>query len=240
MSIMEWAKREVEIACNREKKCDSEDYDMEFYYGCACYRSALKAFESLCEDGHSGYSIRVTKSILDRLIDGKPLTPIEDTHDIWNVCSFGEEGVLNYQCKRMSSLFKDVYEDGHVEYHDTNRIICINRYDHSNQYHNGFVSKIVNEMFPIKMPYIPLNRPIRVYCEELLTDSKNGDFDSIGIIDICLDDTSDTEKLKTIKANRYFKENGDSFVEISPQEWAERKKKHFARLNALKNTKENM
>ena len=34
-------------------------------------------------DGHSGFSIQITKSILNRLIDGKCLTPIEDTPDIW-------------------------------------------------------------------------------------------------------------------------------------------------------------
>ena len=49
MSMLEWAKREVEIACKRENPDKKEG---EFDYGCACYESALKAFESLCEDGH--------------------------------------------------------------------------------------------------------------------------------------------------------------------------------------------
>ena len=77
MSMSEWAKREVEIACKRERG-DDENPNMSDY-GCACYESALKAFESLCEDGHSGMSIGFTKAILDRMIDGKPLTPIDDT-----------------------------------------------------------------------------------------------------------------------------------------------------------------
>lgn len=48
-----------------------------------CYKSALKAFNELCDEGHSGMSIQITKSILCRLIDGKPLTEIEDTPDVW-------------------------------------------------------------------------------------------------------------------------------------------------------------
>ena len=80
--ILDWAKREVEIACKRENPNRKEG---KFDYGCACYASALKAFESLCEDGHSGYSIRIAQSILNRLIDGMPLTPIEDTYYVWNL-----------------------------------------------------------------------------------------------------------------------------------------------------------
>ena len=56
-----------------------------------------------------------TKSILNRLIDGKCLTPIEDTPDIWSditsECNW-KEGYQEYQCKRMSSLFKEVAPDG--------------------------------------------------------------------------------------------------------------------------------
>lgn len=76
MSLLEWAKKEVEIASKRERGNNPED---KWDYGVACYESALKAFESLLGDGHSGMSIGFTKNILNRLIDGKPLTPIEDT-----------------------------------------------------------------------------------------------------------------------------------------------------------------
>ena len=60
--ILEWAKKEVEIACKRENPNRKKG---EFDYGCACYESALKAFESLTEDNHSGYSIGITKNILN-------------------------------------------------------------------------------------------------------------------------------------------------------------------------------
>ena len=75
MSMQEWAKKEIEIACARERGDNPED---EWDYGVACYKGALEAFEVLCGQGHSGYSICFTKQILNRLIDGKPLTPIEE------------------------------------------------------------------------------------------------------------------------------------------------------------------
>ena len=175
MSMTEWAKREVEIASKRER---GDKPESEWDYGCACYDSALKAFESLCGDGHSGFSIGITKGILNRLIDGKPLTPIEDIEDVWNVCSRGENGgVVTYQCKRMSSLFKDVYPDGTVKYHDNDRYYCIKWDDPNLCWHNGFIGKIYSEMFPLTMPYMPSNKADVIVCDELLTDRKNGDFD---------------------------------------------------------------
>ena len=95
MSMLDWAKNEVAIASNREK-CNAKDGEWD--YGVACYESALKAFKSLCGDDHSGLSIGITKNILNRLIDGKPLTPIEDTEDIWNLTHTDEKG-KHYQCK---------------------------------------------------------------------------------------------------------------------------------------------
>ena len=54
MSLLEWAKNEVEIASKIERGDNPED---EFDYGCACYAGALEAFEVLCKQGHSGMSI---------------------------------------------------------------------------------------------------------------------------------------------------------------------------------------
>lgn len=64
MNMTDWAKREIEIACARERGDKNTD---EWDYGCACYESAYKAFQSLVEDEHSGMSIRLTQNILNRL-----------------------------------------------------------------------------------------------------------------------------------------------------------------------------
>lgn len=222
MSMKEWAKREVEFACKRENPNRKEG---EFDYGCACYESALKAFNCLTEDGHSGFSIGITKHILNRLIDGKPLTPIEDTEDVWKYSFDKEDGIKVYQCKRMSSFFKSVYPDGKVEYSDVNRSYCINLSNPNASYHNGLVTRVINEIYPIKMPYIPLDKEIKVVCEEFLTDRRNGDFDTIGVL-YCI--TTEGKR----KINRFFKEGEKGFIEINKEEYEERRKIDVKAKNA--------
>ena len=226
MNILDWAKREVEIACKKE---NSERKEGEFDYGCACYESALKAFESLCGDGHSGFSIKMTQSILNRLIDRKPLTPIEDTPDIWNLnqmSSIGKEFEV-YQCKRMSTLFKYVYQDGTIKYSNDDCCYCVDINNPNNTYWNGMVHKIIDEMIPIKMPYMP-GKPIKVYCEDFLTDPKNGDFDTVGIFYAVKETDGQQER---IEINRFFKElkedETDSWTEITEEEYKTRKEKRY-------------
>ena len=122
---LDWAEREVAIACETE---NPNKKDRKFDYGCACYESALKAFKVLCNDDHSGFSMKITQSILNRLINGQPLSPIEDTNDVWEkVAQDKDMGYWTYQCKRMSSLFKYVYTNGTVKYIDIDRLKLISR-----------------------------------------------------------------------------------------------------------------
>ena len=222
MSMLEWAKREVEIACKRENPDKKEG---EFDYGCACYESALKVFESLCEDGHSGMSIGFTKNILNRLIDGKPLTPIEDTDDVWSKRHRSKDlPYVTFQCKRMSSLFKMIYNDGHVEYTDVDRYYCKDIDNPIVSYTSGLVTRIVDEMFPITMPYSP-GPSIIVFCEDFLTDRNNGDYDTKAILYALKYDENGDQK--RIEINRFFRVSvGDetgSWTEISKEEYEERK-----------------
>ena len=222
MSMIDWAKNEVGIACKREiENCTGDGAD----YGCGCYKSALKAYQGLCEDGHSGLSISITQGILNRLISGKPLTPIEDTEDMWNICNSGEsdDSILIYQCKRMYSLFKYLYPDGKVKYSDVDRCCCVNKDDSNISWNNSFIRSIYDEMFHITMPYMPSNRTDIIICDELLTDRKNGDFDTISILYI---KRANGQK---VDVNRYFKESGKSFEEISETEWYGRFQLHAMR-----------
>lgn len=220
MDIITWAEQEVQIACEREKP----DRKLgEWDYGCACYESALKAYKSLAGDGHSGMSISITRQILNRMLLGKPLTPIVDTSDIWSDCRYiNRDGAEVYQCKRMSSLFKDVYPDGKITYNDTAKYTAVDINNHNLRWKNGLVSKIVHELFPVTMPYMPSNSPIEVFVEEFLTETNNGDFDTMGIM--YAKDESGTETA----IYRYFKEteNGDRpWKEIDFLEYNARKVK---------------
>ena len=106
---LDWAEREVEIACKKEKEKFNNEEGEFFNYGCACYESALKAFKILCDDGNSGLSMKITQSILNRLINGQPLTPIEDTDDIWYECHHYEKmsqkgGCICMRCPKCNNV----------------------------------------------------------------------------------------------------------------------------------------
>lgn len=194
-----WARREVEIVSKEENA-----------YVAACCQSALKAFESICEDGHSGMSISCTKNILVRLIEGKPLTPITEENADWVKIANTE-----YQSRRMSSLFKTIKSDGSIEYRDINRVV--GTYKDSNIcFYNGCICRVIDELYPITLPYYP-TKGYKVIVEEFLFDEKNGDFDTMGIISAIDPDG------KELPINKYFKEYSRSFVEISAEEYEERK-----------------
>lgn len=211
-----WAENEIRIACERERAGDGE-----WDHGVACYESALRAFKSLLKDGHSGLSIGITKGILNALIDGEPLTPIEDTEDAWNEARFFKEGCKTYQCKRMSSLFKDVYEDGRVEYTDVDRFICRDLESKFAGWHNGWVDKIVGEVYPITFPYVA--EKYRVYCREHLVDRKNGDYDTLAILYV------ENKYGETRDIYRYFAETEDGWDEICEGKWRKRVRMHEER-----------
>lgn len=121
MDMYNWAVNEINIATKNE---DS--------YGIECYNSALRAYESLCNDGHSGCSWGFTKNILIQLMEGRPLTPITDedftldNDDIHTPEDYLKDAglVSSIQCKRMSSLFKEEHIDGTITYSDNDRVSC--------------------------------------------------------------------------------------------------------------------
>lgn len=223
MSMSEWAKREIEIAIEREKKNAVEG---EWDYGVGCYNSALKAYLSLMEDGHSGMSWDITFSILNKLAKGEPLTPIEDTPDIWGEPRDNGD-YTTQQCKRMYSLFRDVDKDGNVSYHDIGSYVMVDHNDNDNRYHSGFVYKKIKHLLPpITMPYTPSKSPSEIYVENFLFDENNGDYDTMGIMDIDIYDG-----FLVTPVNRYFKEENREWVEIDVDEYNERKEVSESRKN---------
>ncbi len=217
-----WAAQEVEMACN----CENPDrVPGKFDYGCNCYESALKAYKSLENDGHSCFSVSITKQILNRIVDGKPLTPIEDKDEVWSDRIKRGNNRTTYQCKRMSSLFKDVYDDGSIKYFDVNNNVAVNIFNHKDTFSSGLAQKVIDEMFPVQMPYRPADKPYQVFMEDFLKDVKNGDFDTVGIHYVIKPNG------EQVRVDRYFKEDSKSATwnEINADEYFERK------LNAEKN-----
>lgn len=223
MSMSEWAENEVKLACKKE----NPDWDDEsFDYGCGCYQSALKAYKSLCEDGHSGFSFSITRNILIRLMKSLPLTPIEDTEDTWNETMFFNDDLsLNKnsskktQCKRMGSLFKTINEDGSISYTDVSRAYCID-VDTKDTF-NCFVENIIDDMFPITMPYYPPVNKYKVYVKDFIAKGYFGDTTDFNTRAVLYCITPEGEK---VEINRYFADSphNNRMEEITTGEYLER------------------
>lgn len=224
MSLLQWAEQECRLACKKENpdfNFDSNGFD----YGCSCYKSALKAYKSLTEDGHSGASWGFTKRILERLMDGQPLTPITDedfflnqkedmphmpSDDEW----LKEHGLKSeLQCPRMSSLFRREYLDGRIVYQDVNRDYFIDIEDPSNTFSSN--SSFLDEMFPITMPYAPVKGKYKIYTQTFLCDEKNGDFDTKGILYVI------TPEGERVEVGIYMTERNGKMERISKEEYEE-------------------
>ncbi|MCQ2209697.1 MAG: hypothetical protein MJZ34_05345 [Paludibacteraceae bacterium] len=153
--MKKWSENEVKNAIEKEFKYYDENKDgylMEYVK--SCYDSALKAYHSLCDDGHSGGSYDMSKGILIRLLEGLPLTEINDNENEWVrtplLCTNDYDG---YSHSRMYGFYKYVYKDSSVKYVDVNRVICTNQKG-VNQF-SGTLCNIIEDMFPITMPYFP-------------------------------------------------------------------------------------
>ena len=210
MTTNEWAEKEIEIVCKKENpNWNGKSFD----YGCSCYQSALKAYKSLCEDEHSGYSFGLTKNILIRLMEGLPLTPIIDDDftntepEIWESPEELKKVGLksNIQCPRMFSLFRKETLNGKITYSDVERVIFHDA-NGDGWWHSGVASRLVDEMFPITMPYYPGKEKYKVYGETFyMEDGVDKSAENVGsynLVKIYYIITPNNEK---IEVNKEFK-----------------------------------
>ncbi len=216
MNTYEWAQREIEIACENERKqCQKEpDYqEGNEDYGIMCYQAAgelLKVFE---EQGHSGYSAQLVKQIFSRLVDGKPLTPVTDEEDQWTEFAqylSVDDGIRRYQHKRMNSLFKHVDANGKVSINDIDRVKVYDK-EIDAYYRTRFIDELINEIWPIEFPY--RGEKIRVTLED--TSGEGTPYCDIMYVAKA---TKDDGTEATI--DRYFSENEDgSYAELEAYEY---------------------
>ena len=120
----------------------------------AMRKHILHMMKEFAEEGHSGFSASYAISILTRLMDFKPLSPLTGDDAEWN-----EVGEGHYQNKRRSSVFKSA--DGSC--YDINGILFWEWYKDedgkaSRIYYTGKDSRV-----PVTFPYIVPDRPIYEY-----------------------------------------------------------------------------
>ena len=172
MTTTEWAENEVRMKKEAELEASEKDGETNMgSYVAACLDSALKAYKCLSEDGHSGMSFAITRSILEDLMHDRPLSPIEDVPESWSEMTSRDPKQL--QCVRRSSLFKDIHADGTATYHDIYNDVLeeMNLCDgHISCLSSGRSSIILKHYCPealeIKFPYLPPRQPWRVRVSE--------------------------------------------------------------------------
>lgn len=104
MAMMEWAKRELDLA--GYKASDDPD-DINNWMR----NDVLKLLEMFCEQGHSGSSAKYAIKLFETLANWKPLSPLTGADDEWM-----EVGPDVWQNKRASNVFKG--EDGRAYWSD--------------------------------------------------------------------------------------------------------------------------
>ena len=114
--------------------------------------------------------------------------------------------------------------DGKVSYRDINRAYCIDIENPSDTFSSA-IDRVVDEFFPITMPYMPENGKYKVYCQTFLTDAKNGDFDTRAILYFITPDG------KRINVNRYQTEKDGKMVNITKEEYEALLEKRIDKLS---------
>ena len=201
-------KKEIELAIKRENpNWDGKTFD----YGCCIYKNALDCYEAIQpiieKAGHSGFSYSLFVNIFTRILNGKVLTPITEDDfkekyagiedDIW------EDETVVRQCVRYSALFRYIRPDGTTTYNDVDRIMGIDQ--HGLGYSGGGIERMCKDLIPpIKLPYMPTDKPIKVYTWEFCYEkdkgyfTKRGEYNSVYVDRIVFPDG------KVIQVNRLY------------------------------------
>lgn len=240
--MLSWAEREIKIAVERELEADKQEAAergrkwsrRDFSYGGEIYKSALAAYKAMLKGEHSGMSWSITKHVLNRLIDGKPLSPLRGTDDEWTEC-----GIINnqwdFQNVRCSKVFKNVdRKTGEVRYTDNDYVVCID-IDRKEDVHYFYLgAKEVYKRFPIKFPYVPIETPYKVY--DSVFDCVNASPGTFNTVAIHYIECPNGEK---IEVNKFYQEvEGWGFLEISKEDYNKRHRMYKKALERLKTPKE--
>lgn len=140
-NIVDYAINELNIAFpNKEDKVQQ-----------TMNENIIEIIKLLESQGHTGTTIKYLFNKVERLINFKPLTSIDDNPEEWREC-FGR--TTSFQHKRCPSVFKD--ENGYVK--DINGRVFSDDGGFS-----WFGSR--DSSVPVTFPYLPPTKPKKVYIQ---------------------------------------------------------------------------
>lgn len=99
-NLVKFAQEELDRIANSCKN-DKEGYNMQQVIN----KNIMDIIYTFSEQGHSGMTASYTISMLNRLMNYKPITPLTGEDDEWVKLDYGDR--LAYQNKRCPSVFKD-------------------------------------------------------------------------------------------------------------------------------------
>ena len=99
-NLVEFAQEELNRIIESCKD-DKEGYNMQQ----AINKNIMDIIKMFSDQGHSGMTASYTISMLNRLLNYKPITPLTGEDDEWTKLDYGDR--LAYQNKRCPSVFKD-------------------------------------------------------------------------------------------------------------------------------------
>ena len=232
--IKEWANKEAEHVAKYVTMKYGNNIPMT-----ECYKTvvneAVKIFNELEDLQHTEESKVMVKRFLSRLIEDKPLSPIEDRDDMWDEVGShaGEDNeVTLYINKRSRTLYKrevrDIKKDVLIEktYHDPTRVTCINTID-GKEVTLSLVNDYVDEYFPIKFPYFPTDK----YVVEVIMFNHKNPLEDGGEDTISIETIIDPDHRVTFPGAYYALNEEHDWRGIDSQEYYKRFNEYFKNMS---------
>lgn len=214
-------RKEIELAIKKENpNWDGKTFD----YGCSIYQNALECYEAIepiIENaGHSGLSYSIFASIMTRILNDLPLTPIteedfneEFPEEMMLGDTTDQDGSITRQCVRYGSLFRTIKPDGTKTYRDVERVVVIDQYGMSWQ--SGWTERLCSKYIPpLTLPYMPSEKKIKIYSWQFSWEKDKGFFKEYG--------SYNSEYIeKIVFPNGEVKHIGKLYLDDSPTEMSE-------------------
>ena len=147
MSLVQYAQSELEILMGKSEDEDGNEMQKLMNDG------IVKVVEAFASEGHSGFSASYAISIISRLLNYKPLTPLTGENDEWKLLEY--DGT--FQNNRYFSVFKNG-EDNATAYDIDGRVFS------DDGGHTWYCN--VNSWKAVTFPYYVPDKPEYVYLDE--------------------------------------------------------------------------
>ena len=209
MIDLEWIRNELKIASGYIYIHDPDKDDKN-----KKYEAILNMFENVKENvipQNIRYcGSKLVEDTISKLIDGIPLTPVENNDDDWLIRDIDKTREI-YKHKRLNTLYKLV-EDGKITYIGGKNylVVCDEEYVYDSSC--TIVSEILDKLYPVTFPFTP-NKGVYIAHIEKCLSNRNNDKDKEGFDTIYVKNIIEPSG-KIINIDLYYSRTVDNWSEI--------------------------